>query len=92
MPIWDPDALNDLMEVVDYIARDDPVAAWRVHDEIYDRADVLDEQPKIGRPGLVHGTREFVLSGTPFILIYRSDPVVIVRVLHGAQQWPPDRD
>ena len=48
-----------------------------------------DEQPLIGRKGEAPGTREFVLSGTPFIQVYDPEPPpVIWRVLHGAQKWP----
>jgi len=38
----------------------------------------------------VKGTRELVISRTPYIAAYRidGDLVTIVRVLHGAQQWP----
>jgi toxin ParE1/3/4 len=31
-----------------------------------------------------------IVRGTPFIVVYRIEPtaLVILRVLHGAQQWP----
>ena len=43
-----------------------------------------------GRPGKKPGTRELVLSPLPWILVYavRGDAVYVVRILHGAQQWP----
>jgi toxin ParE1/3/4 len=46
--------------------------------------------PESGRAGRVAGTRELVVSGTPFIVIYRVKPsaVVIIRVLHAARRWP----
>ena len=92
MPSWDPDAIDDLMRIVEYIAEDDPATAWRVHDEIYGRAAVLDDQPLIGRKGETPGTREFVLTGTPFILVYDPEPSPVVwRVLHGAQKWPQEK-
>lgn len=36
------------------------------------------------------GTREFVMSPLPYILVdtVRGDAVYVVRILHGAQQWP----
>jgi len=42
--------------------------------------------------GRVAGTRELVVVGTPYIVVYRIEPaaVVILRVLHGAQRWPSD--
>jgi len=44
----------------------------------------------MGRPGRIEGTRELVVSGTPYIAAYRivGDTVRVLRVLHGAQQWP----
>jgi plasmid stabilization system protein ParE len=44
----------------------------------------------MGRPGRIEGTRELVISRTPYIAAYRigGDTVRILRVLHGAQQWP----
>ncbi|HET7560985.1 MAG TPA: type II toxin-antitoxin system RelE/ParE family toxin [Rhodanobacteraceae bacterium] len=46
--------------------------------------------PVSGRPGRVEGTRELVIERTPYIAAYRiqSDTVRVLRVLHGALQWP----
>jgi len=43
----------------------------------------------MGRLGRVKGTRELVVSGTPYVICYRVEPdaVVILRLLHGAQKW-----
>jgi len=42
-----------------------------------------------GRPGRKPGTREITLGSLP-VIIYRvqNEAVEIVRILHGAQQWP----
>jgi plasmid stabilization system protein ParE len=44
--------------------------------------------PASGRPGRLRGTRELVVTGTPYIAAYRvvDDMVTILRVLHGARQ------
>jgi hypothetical protein len=36
------------------------------------------------------GTRELVMSPLPYIVVYdvREDATYVVRILHGAQQWP----
>jgi plasmid stabilization system protein ParE len=46
----------------------------------------------MGRPGRIEGTRELVISRTPYIAAYRivGNTVRILRVLHGAQQWPDE--
>jgi addiction module RelE/StbE family toxin len=83
-------ALNDLIAIVTYIAKHNPQAAFKLKEAILDRARILLAQPKLGKKGRVQGTRELVLSGTSYLLVYRvqnSGPQVI-RVLHGRQQWP----
>jgi plasmid stabilization system protein ParE len=38
----------------------------------------------------VQGTRELVLSDLPYVVVNAvlEDAVVVVRILHAAQQWP----
>ena len=40
----------------------------------------------------MEGTRELLVPGTPFILIYAVDQerLIILRVIHGARKWPED--
>lgn len=73
-----------------YIARDNPMAAARVALRIRDAVEQLSENPGIGRPGRVIDTRELVVAGTPYVLPYTvsGGEIIILRVLHGAQQWP----
>ena len=51
---------------------------------------LLTQFPERGRPGRKSGTRELVLSNSPYLAIYRvkSAAVEILRILHGAQKWP----
>jgi len=41
--------------------------------------------------GRVEDTRELVIPGLPFIVVYRvkKESVEVARVIHGAQEWPP---
>ena len=59
-------------------------------DEIEEQIFLLTSYPKTGRPGRVKGTRELIIVRTPYIAAYRikGKTVQILRVLHGAQQWP----
>jgi len=43
-----------------------------------------------GRAGRVPGTRQLVISNTPFIAAYAIEKVhiVILAIYHCAQQWP----
>ena len=50
----------------------------------------LRKMPRMGRPGRVIGTRELVVTGTPFLIAYEVNDVEVrvLRVLHGRMQWP----
>ena len=87
---WVRLALADLDQAAEFISQDNPEAAKRTVKRIRDAARPLSDQPDAGRPGRVHGTRELVIADTPFILPYRvvKNTVQILRVLHGARNWP----
>ena len=59
-------------------------------DEIENQVERLSDHPYSGRSGRIEGTREMVVNRTPFIVGYRTsgDTVYVLRVLHGARQWP----
>lgn len=88
---WLRTALRNLEQAAAHIARDDPAASIRVVGRIREAVDHLARHPWLGRPGRVPGTRELVVAGTPYLVPYRvqEDEVLILRVLHGAQRWPP---
>ena len=52
--------------------------------------------PQIGHSGTLKGTREIVIPGLPYIIVYRSEPgrdaLVILGVYHGAQLRPGQQD
>ncbi len=89
--VWSPEALQDLRDIRAYISQDDPNAAKAVVGRI---ATLVREQlpanPESGRPGRVEGTRELVVSGTPFVIPYqvRNGDIVIYRVYHSSRMWP----
>jgi addiction module RelE/StbE family toxin len=87
---WLDIAVDDLEDIADYIAQDNPAAAGRIVARLWDAVKTLTEHPEAGRPGRVYGTRELVVSMTPFIVPYRivGFEIQILRVLHGARQWP----
>lgn len=90
---WTRPAATDLQELVARIRAENPVAARRIAERIKVRVSGLVEMPRIGRPGRVQGTRELVISGTPFVVIYEladdDADVLVLRVLHGRRAWPP---
>lgn len=86
---WTRLALADLDQAQEYIARDNPAAANVVAQRVHDAADGLPDNPLIGRAGQVAGMREWVVTGTPYLLVYRikDETVEIVRLWHGRQNW-----
>ncbi len=88
--LWTRRALVEIDEIFAYVAADSPIAAERLALLIEAKALLLIEQPNMGRPGRVDGTREFVVTGTPYILPYRvrDGRVEILAVLHASRQWP----
>jgi toxin ParE1/3/4 len=86
-------ARNDLLAIVDYIADDSPAAAQALKDDLEAKVSALSDHPKLYRAGLVEGTREMVVRGNYLVIYTESQGAIsILRVLHGAQQWPPERD
>ena len=87
---WTLPALANLDSIQDYIAERNPSAVSRLVNDILDRTDtLLSNNPEIGRPGRVAGTRELVLPGTSYVVAYRlREAVEILAVMHGAREWP----
>ena len=88
--IWRRTALNDLEGIRRYIAQENPAAGARIRARIRNAVEQLVDHPHLGRPGRVEGTREFVIAGTPFIVVYRvvNNRLRILSVIHGARRWP----
>lgn len=88
--LWTERALAEIDEAFAYVAADSPMAAERLALLIETKALLLIDQPSMGRPGRVDGTREFVVTGTPYILPYRvrDGRVEILAVLHASRRWP----
>ncbi len=70
----------------DYIARDNPPTAERIRRAVTRLATF----PQQGRPGRDPATRELIVTGTPYLVIYHlhQGTVQVLRVLHGRQRWP----
>ena len=88
---WTEQATRQLDQAHDHIAlsNSEEVAA-RITMRIVASVQRLAAFPMLGRAGRVPGTRELVISNTPFLAAYavEKDRIVILAVYHGAQQWP----
>lgn len=87
---WLRATLDNLNTAAEYIARDNPAAAAHTVAAIVNAVENLKRFPASGRPGRVSGTRELVVSGTPYIVPYRvrGDVAQLIRVFHAARKWP----
>jgi toxin ParE1/3/4 len=83
---WLRRALRNLDQEADYIARDEPQAAAQVVERIVTSVELLATQPALGRTGRVPGTRELIVTGTPYMVPYRvrDDTVEILRVIRSS--------
>lgn len=87
--VWLRRAIADRDAQLDYIAQDNPRAAIEQGNRIAHQVGQLVQHPEMGRPGRKQGTRELVISQTPFIAVYRvkGKRIELVRLLHGSQQF-----
>lgn len=91
---WTEFAVADLDQIESYVHLESSSAgAVGLVLKVIDIAEkVLLQHSSAGRAGRVKGTRELVISGTPFVIIYRvaigSNQVQVLRVLHSACEWP----
>lgn len=88
---WSSHALADLSAISEHIERDRNLrTANRVVRTIYDTVRTLPTMPYRGRPGRLGESRELVIPGLPYIVVYEvsESRVAILNVLHGAQKWP----
>lgn len=87
--VWSQQARQEWMAQYRYYLQRNPEAARRMRQAVMDGAQRLRAHPKIGKPGRVEGSRELVISGTPFLLVYDENParVEILHVYDGRQDW-----
>lgn len=86
---WSRKALFDLDDAQTYIAKENPFAAQATAERILLAVHRLAESPHVGAPGTVLNTRHWVVSRTPYLLVYRVGDVSIevLRVWHSRRDW-----
>jgi toxin ParE1/3/4 len=89
---WTTPATEELLAAYEYVAGDNPAAAQRITNHIWETVEVLARHPLAGRKGRVAGTRELIIPGTPFLVAYRveKNEVWILAVMHAARKWPKE--
>jgi plasmid stabilization system protein ParE len=86
---FSPEARDDLQEIWAYIAGENPGAADRLEEDIYEACELLARNPHAGhkRPDLTDEPVRFWPVRRRYLLIFlpETEPLKIVRILHGAR-------
>ena len=85
--VWQPRAARHLEKIRDYIRQYNPEAAASTAGQIVKSVITISTHPQIGKVGRHPHTRELVVAGTSYIIVYRvrDVAVVVLAALHGAQ-------
>jgi toxin ParE1/3/4 len=88
--VWSPRAIRHLVAIRKYIEKDSDGNAAIVAGRILSAVETLSTQPQKGRSGRLTGTRELVVSGTPYIIPYRvrRERLELLAVFDGRRRWP----
>lgn len=79
--VWASAAAEEWTEQYRFYFARNPAAARRMRERVMERAGQLRQFPRMGKPGRVDGSRELVIPGTPFVLVYDENPAR-VEILH----------
>ncbi|MFN3464343.1 MAG: type II toxin-antitoxin system RelE/ParE family toxin [Terricaulis sp.] len=85
--VWRSRAEQELTRQLAHLAAENPFASERMRDRVERRVIALIHFPNTGRPARRKGVRELVISGTPYIAVYRvrGDVIEIIRFFHASQ-------
>ena len=75
-------AKAELASALAYLRQESPEAADRIGAAIKRTIDTLVDLPNRGRHGRIEGTRELVVRGAPYVVVYsvRQDTVIVLSV------------
>ena len=88
--IWTPEALQNRLDIWEYVATESPRAAVYMDEAFSTAAASLADFPDKGRLGLVTGTRDLIPQEN-YRLVYQAehDAVWILALVHVTRMWPP---
>lgn len=87
---WTPEALADRRAIHLHIRQENPRAAVKLDDLFETAAGRLATTTRMGRPGMIEGTRELIPHEN-YRLVYEiaDDKVWVLALVHVRRQWPP---
>jgi addiction module RelE/StbE family toxin len=91
--IWSPFAIERIIEIAKYITNDNPVAAEKWVNSVFNAVKRLEDFPESGRMVPEIQKREFreIISGN-YRIVYRlyNKEIRILTIRHGKQILPPE--
>ena len=85
-----PRAMQDLIDIADYIRERDPAASLRVRAAILDSLRNLILFPEVGRRQTVQGVRKLVTRKYPYLVYYTLDlaaeEIIVLTIQHPARE------
>lgn len=89
---WTRWAVSQWLDSFEYLEGENPAAARRIAEAIFETVDMLALHPHAGRIGGVDGTREFAVPRSAFIVAYAVDRsknlLRVLTVYDGRRRWP----
>ena len=80
---------TQLVAIHNFLSERNPAAAHRAGRAIWEAIEVIRAFPFAGRVGRAPDTREWVIAGFPYIVVYEVDEgqseITVLGVFHGAQ-------
>ena len=87
--VFDAKAISDLEHIHQWIARENPPMATKILERLFSGVRSLALFPARGRTGLEPGTRELIVPGLPYIVVYKIhddvNELVVAAVFHTSQ-------
>jgi plasmid stabilization system protein ParE len=85
---WSESAAEQLESIFEYIGLDSVDAAILTIQRIHAAIDRLAQMPYLGRKGQNDETRELVVPGTPYLVVYaiQEEIIYLIAIFHGAQK------
>lgn len=82
---------DELRREFQFLREQNPDAACRVRDRIVETVQRLKRFPESGRAWRLPETRELVVPGLPYIVIYElgEERVIVLTLFHTSRQFPP---
>lgn len=83
------EARSHIEAIYNYLVERNPAAALEIASRIRGAAELLQDFPGIGHAGIDPGTAEWVVRGSPYVIVYQvdmnQDELVILAVFHGSR-------